>query len=73
MRIGVGVVGRRYGSVIIDVPDDSVILDANASMRKRKWAAQKMAMDKIAEDFGCIDWDDYDDPVSVEFGFMMID
>ena len=49
MKIRVSLVERHYGYIDIDVPENSPILDPNASLLKKRRAAKKLAEHEITE------------------------
>ena len=52
MKIRVSLVERHYGYIDIDVPEDSPILNPNASLLKKRRAAKKLAEHEITEGDG---------------------
>lgn len=76
MKITVCVQRVTYGHVEIEVPENSVISDVNASNVKKRREAKKMAESLIRENKDSIIWEDdpdFAESLNVENGYWVIE
>ena len=66
MKIIVPVIQHLYGTIEIEVPENSPVSDPGASPIKRQRAAQKLGEEAYRADPGCVKWDDCPDPPGIE-------
>lgn len=70
MKITMVVTQTAYGTIDIEVPDDSVLNNSDASIGTKRKAAKRLAEKAINENRVTIDWDE-PEPVQINSGYFV--